>query len=52
MDVVSEVPPLRGVMPSRAELLVGGAVFPPKHLKDISMVSCGFTDLFCSLTVL
>eukprot|EP00439_Symbiodinium_sp_Y106_P013835 s7311_g1.t6 len=30
-----EVPPLRGIMPSRAELLVGGAVFPPKHLEDI-----------------
>ncbi|CAE7677069.1 Ago2 [Symbiodinium sp. CCMP2456] len=30
-----DVPPLRRILPSRAELLVGGAVFPPKHLQDI-----------------
>ncbi|CAE7677050.1 unnamed protein product [Symbiodinium sp. CCMP2456] len=28
-----EVPPFRRMLPSRAELLVGGAVFPPKYMK-------------------
>ncbi|CAE7519832.1 unnamed protein product [Symbiodinium sp. CCMP2592] len=30
-----EVPPFRRLLLSRAELLVGGAVFPPKYLKDV-----------------
>ncbi|OLP95326.1 hypothetical protein AK812_SmicGene22564 [Symbiodinium microadriaticum] len=30
-----EVPPFRRMLPSRAELLAGGAVFPPKYVKDV-----------------